>query len=83
MKDMLPVIFRTDGKEVTAFFPTLGANPGFIVCYAHIGQHSEASSEYYYSTKPAKENEYSDLLNELTQVYDDCELVVKKRWRRV
>ena len=82
--DRLPVVFRFDRGEVTAVFPTLPANPGFMVCYAHIGQHSECSRDWYYTTRPATEAERASLLAELRQIYDDCELIVQRRlppWR--
>jgi hypothetical protein len=78
--EKMPVLFRV-GKddEVTAFFPTHEANPGCIVCYAHVGQHSEASFRYYHEARLAKPEEYADLLAELRQIYDDCDLVVRRR----
>ena len=76
-----PVIFRKEfGNNVVAFFPTF---PGTInintcQCYAHIGQHSIASIDYYKATKPAQPEEYKDLLEELISIgYDD--LVVRKK----
>ncbi len=80
--EKLPILFRKDreGGDIVAFFPTLPSNPDRMVCYAHVGQHGEASMEYYYyRTKPAKPDEYTELLAELTQIYDDCDLVVYKR----
>lgn len=43
------------GKNGNAvlFLPDQDANTGRMVCYAHIGQHSEAQIEYYHGTKPA------------------------------
>jgi len=35
-----------DGNPVL-FLPDMSANRGYIACYAHMGQHSEASMDYY------------------------------------
>lgn len=79
--EKLKVIFRKDKQDgiITAFLPELTANRGNILCYQHIGQHSEACLEYYWSTEKASPNEYADLLKELAEIYDDCELDVKQR----
>lgn len=78
--DKLKVIYRKDaGGEVVAFLPELPASRGSIVCYAHMGQHSEATLEYYQSTKSAKPAEYMALHTELKSIYDDVELDVKRR----
>ena len=47
--------------------------------YMHIGQHSEASYQFYTETKKADKSEYNSLLDELERIYDDCTLVVKQR----
>lgn len=74
------VIFRkTKGGEIIAFFPETEANHGNIMSYMHIGQHSEASLEYYWTTKKATEAEYKTLLDELKLRYDDCELIVRQK----
>lgn len=88
----LAVIFRMDThesiKEVTAVFPSLYPYPGRMVCYAHIGQHSECCDAWYYNrTRPATPEEYTPLLKELQQVYggtyegdpDGHTLIVQKR----
>lgn len=74
--DKLPVIFRADRSgdfkgEVTAVFPTLPAeNTGpSMTCYAHVGQHSGCSPEWYRATRPAEPHEYADLLAELRGIY--------------
>lgn len=76
MPEQIPVIFRAcRGPEfkgsIEAFFPTLEAKPGRMACYAHIGQHGEACLLYYrIKTKPAKPEEYADLLSELRGIYE-------------
>lgn len=78
--EKLKVIYRkTNDGEVIAFMPELPANYGKIVCYAHIGQHSEATLEYYQSTRSAKPAEYIALHTELKSIYNDVELDVKRR----
>lgn len=83
--EKVKVIFRkeknpyTNEYEVIAFMPELPANYGRIVCYAHMGQHSEADVEYYHNTKKATKAEYKPLLMELKSIYNDCELVVKQK----
>jgi hypothetical protein len=86
-KEKLPVLFRVEcaGKfkgDVSAVFPTLSANPGMAVCYAHIGQHSECSRSWFNETRNATPDECAALLAELTDIYSDCDLVVKQRWAR-
>ena len=72
----LPVIFRADRSgpskgEVTAVFPTVPADYAGILmtCYAHIGQHGGCSFVWYRTTRPAKPEEYADLLAELRAIY--------------
>ena len=83
--EKVKVIFRkaknpyTKEYEVIAFFPELNANYGNILSYMHIGQHGEASLEFYWETKKAPVEEYKPLLNELNGIYDDCILEVKQK----
>lgn len=83
--DKLKVIFRkeydryTNKWDVVAFMPEIRANYGKILCYAHIGQHSEADYLYYYNTVKAAPDEYEDLLKELQSIYNDVQLVVRQR----
>lgn len=75
----IPVIFRKERSgpfkgDVTAVLPE-------YECYAHVGQHSTYSNEWYRSTVAATEAEYADLLKELQQIYEG-ELVVRKRRNR-
>lgn len=76
----IKVIYRKDSDgNVIAFLPELSANVGNIVCYAHIGQHNEASIEYYHNTETALPSEYEALHKELKAIYSDYELSVKRR----
>jgi len=69
-KELTKVIFKKEkgSKDIIAFFPYLSANIGNIVCYVHIGQHSEASYDYYRECKKANEEEYKALYNELSNI---------------
>ena len=78
--DKVKVIFRKNKyNDVIAFFPEARVNYGNIMSYMHIGQHDEASLEFYLTTRKANKNEYTDLFAELRKIYDDCELVVKQK----
>ena len=78
--EKVKVIFRKNKNgEVIAFFPEFHVQHGNIMSYMHIGQHSEASLDFYYSTKKASVQEYDTLFNELKTIYDDCVLVVKQK----
>ena len=71
----IPVLFRIEHSgefkgELTAVFPTLEANPGMLLCYARVGQHSEGSVDWYRGTRAAKPTEYVDLLRELRGIYE-------------
>ena len=80
--DKVKVIFRKDKEgSIIAFLPELRVNHGNIMSYMHIGQHSEASYQFYTETKKANESEYNSLLDELKSIYDDCILVVNQRLR--
>ena len=79
---MTKVIFRKDPKykEIIAFFPETYKEykNDKMLCYEHIGQHGEASIEYYWTTKKATENEYKPLLNELISVgYNNLKIMQK------
>lgn len=80
MKDKIKVIFRKcRNGDVIAFFPESTVRHGNIMSYQHIGQHGEATYDFYLETKKATEEEYRELLNELADIYNDCQLVVKQR----
>ena len=78
MSKPFPVIYRIErwGKEenAVAFFPHALANPGFLVNYAHVGQHSEASLGYYQQTKAprtsAQKAMVAELREEVTRIYE-------------
>lgn len=78
-REELPVIFRADRYgptkgEITAIFPTMpGKTDGStFTCYAHMGQHGDCSYAWYAQrTRPAKSEEYADLLAELRSIYEE------------
>jgi hypothetical protein len=71
-RDGTPVLFITDAP----------ANYGNIVCYAHLGQHSEASVAYYRETKPAKRGECDGLLREYASIPPKGVAIVRRRLTR-
>ena len=77
--EKVKVIFRKKDGEVIAFFPEFHVQYGNIMSYMHIGQHGEASLDFYYSTAKANAQEYELLFNELKAIYNDCVLVVKQK----
>jgi len=85
-KEKTKVIFKVahypDGgpDEVLAFFPGAEANRGFIQGYAHVGQHSEASYDFYYSRcRPCRSpREYRALKHELEDNFGYNFKVVKR-----
>jgi hypothetical protein len=60
------VIFKKDStNDVVAFLLDVPSNYGSVVCYSHVGQHSEASLGYARDCKPATPEEYHALAMEL------------------
>ena len=46
---------RNHPQNIIAFLPDVPANPGNVMSYEHLGQHGEASLEFYrYSTAPIR-----------------------------
>lgn len=89
----MKVIFRKKGtrkeKEIYAFFPEATCQRGNIMSYQHIGQHGEASLEFYNETKPAKKDEYAELYAELKGIYGKLEVkeriympYLERAWKR-
>ena len=76
------VIFRRwlkkDGGDVIALLLDVPANKGRVMMYEHVGQHGEGS---YFgvmgSTRPAKDDEYSNLKRELESI--GYRLILRKR----
>lgn len=79
-------------REIIAFFPGAPANPGCVMCYAHDGQHGEASEAFYtLNNRNATPNEYAPLKKELEECFGYRLKVVKritrkdreKSWKRI
>ena len=68
------VIFKKyyNGNIVAAFPQLIGTNSPFTMqCYEHVGQHYSGAESYLSILKPAKPQEYADLLTELQDIgYD-------------
>ena len=73
------VIFRKDYRGVFAMFPYLIATPdGHVTSYMHVGQHFSADYNYcIMKSKPAKPEEYADLMAELEQVGYNLRIIQK------
>lgn len=78
-KPIQKVVYRYWQKEVIAILPGASVNFGNVCIYAHVGQHSEADSFITRAGRLATPEEYAALHRELTGIYDDCQLVIKKR----
>lgn len=88
--EKLKVIFRKDKEgNIMALFPELPANYGKILAFDYegewyfgqvLGGHMEIDMEYATTClKLATEKEYEKPLEFLRKLYDDCELVVRKK----
>ena len=79
------VLFRADGPakrpNITAVFPCIPADDSghLMTCYAHLGQHSGCSLQWYHTTRPAKPEEYADLKAELEAKPYEYRLDVRQR----
>ncbi len=76
------VIFRTyrQGGDVIAILLDAPANPGYVMCYQHVGQHGEG--QYFAimaQTRPATVEEYAPLKRELEGVPYRYRLALRKR----
>lgn len=88
-KEVTKVIFKMarysdcSGKEVLAFFPGASANPGNVMCYAHVGQHGEASYDFYLKNcRPCSEKEYRPLKKELENLFGYRFKIMKRMTRK-
>jgi hypothetical protein len=71
-------------KEAVLFLPDMPANKYNIVCYAHVGQHSEACMEYYRETRRPRPNKkerqaINALIREYSGLMDKSEHMELKR----
>lgn len=79
---MTKVVFRKfkDG-QIIALFPDI-KDGHYIMSYMHIGQHSNTDRSIVYDTKPATEEEYKELYDELVNVCEYTDLKVMKKIMR-
>lgn len=72
MPEQTPVVFRVFPEgDAIALFPADagGSSYGDCTCYQHVGQHGTADYQHVIGiTRPARPEEYADLLAELRQV---------------
>lgn len=77
--ETIKIMFRKFGNEVACVFPYQIEGEFTVNCYAHIGQHSQCNWDFMYHTKPAKFEEFKDLMNEISQIYSDYKLEIITR----
>lgn len=88
--EKVKVIFRTDKDgNIFCLMPELPAKSGYILCFCYegegvfgtcIGGHMEIGTyEAIHDLRLATEKEYSKAFEALKRIYDDCELVVRKK----
>lgn len=73
--------YNPEYKELFAVFPNDRIRGIFgtilYTCYSAIGQHSTCDNDYVRESRPAKQDEYSPLLKELTNCgYRDLEIIM-------
>jgi len=83
-KNFTPVIFRKFPEgDIIAMFPTFPGDYNQNTCcsYIRIGGYSSATIDLIYATKPAIEQEYKNLLEELVNIgYDDLKIYQKNQY---
>ena len=75
-------LIEKEGEGVWAYFPCekYNDNTNLKQCYAHVSQHSSCYPEYAKECKEATQNQYRDLLTELTVIgYTDLK-ILNKDW---
>lgn len=76
--EITEVIFRKDESGVFAIFPYEIYNKHLITTYQHVGGHSSGDYDYCIkSSKPATEEEYIDLFDELESIGYDLKIIKK------
>ena len=79
------VIFRKEKDgEILALFPHIvDTFTGYVMAYAHVGQHSPADYNHCIKiSKPAKPEEYKDLLNELQGLGYNLRVIKRQSGRK-
>lgn len=65
---MTPIDSNYLEAECIAFLLDVIATPYYIMSYMHIGQHGEASIDFFRECKPATPEQYADLMWELDSI---------------
>ena len=83
--EITEVCFRKEKDgEILAVFPYISYRNYKILCYAHMGQHSECTWPYVLEqTKKAKPEEYKDLYNELVSIGYQLRILQKPMHRKM
>jgi hypothetical protein len=83
-QDITRVIFKKDrceyhggGWEIFACLLDIPANPGYVVTYTHVGQHSDGDISYCANCKRATVDEYMPLFEELESLGYNLKVVHK------
>lgn len=78
----ITVFRKFKGGDILALFPFEDWGNGFCASYMHVGQHGPADYlAMIQNSKPAKPEEYNDLLQELTSMGYDCDIRQRKPLR--
>jgi hypothetical protein len=73
------VIFKiARWDKCIAFLLDCPANDGYVQSYMHIGHHGDASIAFFNECKPATEEQYKDLYEELSSI--GYRLYLRSRW---
>ena len=83
-KEKTKVIFRMFGDgQVIALFPEIIADNLGYNCqsYMHVGQHGAASPGLTDKTKLAKQEDYQQLFDELTEIGYNLEVIKRFRYK--
>jgi hypothetical protein len=78
MESIVKVQFRKFKGEIIAVFPYIIETSTNIMCYAHIGQHSSCIWSIDSFSKPAKPEEYKDLLSELQSIGYNVQVINRR-----
>ncbi len=72
------VIFKMYDGECIAFLLDCPATYGYVLSYMHVGQHGEASIEFFHECKLATEEEFESLREELESI--GYRLYLREKW---
>lgn len=72
------VIFKMYRNECVAFLLDCPARYPYVLSYMHVGQHGEATMEFFHECKLAPESIFEDLREELESM--GYRLYLRERW---